>query len=313
MSPARLKSRRKQEQGLKWSRIVIAVLSTIGLIDTGSITLNKWGVIGSLSCPGGIEGCNQVLNSPWGTIFEINGISIPLSLAGFLSYFAVLVMSILPFLPGITENKNSLSRKTWWGLFTVSCCMTVFSIVLLLIMVFKINAFCLFCIISGLLSITILLLTIIGGGWNDHGDLIFRGIIIGLIILLISLIWSSSIDPNRPQVANINKGMAPEIISKSSSSSISLAKHLKSIGVVKYSAYWCPHCHEQNEIFGKEAVSELLLVECAADGQDNKAELCQNKGISSYPSWEISGEIISGVRSLNELADLSDYKGSRDF
>ena len=52
MGPSRLKSRRRQDLGSKWARVAIAILSTVGVIDTGSITLNKWGIIGNLNCPG---------------------------------------------------------------------------------------------------------------------------------------------------------------------------------------------------------------------------------------------------------------------
>ncbi len=80
-----------------------------------------------------------------------------------------------------------------------------------------------------------------------------------------------------------------------------------------YSAYWCPHCHEQKELFGKEAVKELKIIECAADGQNNQRSLCEIKGIDGYPSWEINGNFEYGIQSLDELADLSNYKGSRNF
>ena len=80
MGPSRLKSRRRQDLGSKWARVAIAILSTVGVIDTGSITLNKWGIIGNLNCPGGLGGCDKVLNSPWGTFFQTNNFSIPLSL-----------------------------------------------------------------------------------------------------------------------------------------------------------------------------------------------------------------------------------------
>ena len=73
MGTSRLKSRRRQDPGFKWARIAMAFLATLGLIDTGSITLNRWGVLGALSCPGGAEGCDKVLNSVWGTIFATNG------------------------------------------------------------------------------------------------------------------------------------------------------------------------------------------------------------------------------------------------
>ena len=44
-----------------------------------------------------------------------------------------------------------------------------------------------------------------------------------------------------------------------------------------YSAYWCPHCHEQKELFGKQASDQLKVVECAPDGENNQADLCRSK------------------------------------
>ena len=122
MGSTRLVSRRRQDQGSKWARVAMAVLATVGLIDTGSITLKRWGLLGSLSCPMGAEGCDKVLESPWGTLAE----GIPLSLVGVLAYGAVLLMALLPLLPGLQENKTNLSRRTWWGLFAVSLAMAVF-------------------------------------------------------------------------------------------------------------------------------------------------------------------------------------------
>ena len=80
-----------------------------------------------------------------------------------------------------------------------------------------------------------------------------------------------------------------------------------------YSAYWCPHCHDQKEMFGKEASQELKIVECAADGENNQVDLCRRKGLDGFPSWEINGRIDSGVKSLQKLAELSGYKGDTDF
>ena len=55
----------------------MAVLATVGLIDTGSITLKRWGLLGDLICPMGADGCDKVLNSPWGTVAD--GIPCPSS------------------------------------------------------------------------------------------------------------------------------------------------------------------------------------------------------------------------------------------
>ncbi len=320
MGKARLKSRRRQEQGSKLARVFIGILATIGAIDTGSITIQRWGWISSLTCPGGSKGCDIVLNSPWGTVFQLNGHPIPLSLLGFLSYSSILVISIIPFLPWLSKSSLDFSRKAWWGLFLISNCMTTFSFVLMGIMIFKIEEICLFCILSALLSTAILISTIAGGGWEERRDLIFRGIIISTIILLVSLIWSSYVEPDkkvtkpRNEVSLARNEVSAAIVSsKSSASATQLAEHLSKIGAVKYSAYWCPHCHDQRELFGKEASSKLNIIECAEDGKNNQSELCKAKGINGFPSWEINGKIESGVKSLAELAEWSNYKGPRDF
>ena len=98
------------------------------------------------------------------------------------------------------------------------------------------------------------------------------------------------------------------VTSESTKESIALAKYLKNNGVVKYSAYWCPNCLDQSELFGKEAYKELNVVECARDGKNSKTQLCIDKKIEGFPSWEINGKIIIGVRTLKELSELTGYK-----
>ena len=46
----------------------------------------------------------------------------------------------------------------------------------------------------------------------------------------------------------------------------------KDIGVVKYSAYWCPNCLSRSELFGKQAYKELNVVECARDGKNSQTQ-----------------------------------------
>jgi len=96
--------------------------------------------------------------------------------------------------------------------------------------------------------------------------------------------------------------------SESSKESIELAKYLKDYGVVKYSAYWCPNCRDQSEIFGKQAYKELNVVECARDGINSQTQLCLDKEIKGFPTWEINGKLILGVLSLKELSTLTGYK-----
>ncbi len=311
MGSTRLTSRRRQDQSFKWARIAIAILATIGVIDTGSITIHRWGWLGSLSCPGGAEGCDKVLNSAWGTIFQGDGFSIPLSLLGCIGYLTVLLLAILPLLPGLSENKADLSRRTWWGLFATSCGMAIFSLILIGLMVIKIKAFCFFCVVSAIISILLLILTIIGGGWEEPGELIFRGILLSLGVLLGGLIWTSSVDPATTEIVLTDKGVPPAVKTISNQYQIDLAQHLTKKGIVMYSAYWCPHCHDQKDLFGKQAVNKLIVIECAPEGKDSQSSLCESKGITAFPSWEVDGKIESGVKSIEELTDISGFKKIR--
>ncbi len=313
MGSSRLFSRRRQDLGSKWARIVMAILATVGLIDTGSITLHRWGWLGTLSCPGGSDGCDKVLNSAWGTVPLGDALLLPLSFFGAIAYFAVLGMAIIPFLPGIAERKLEITRRTWWGMFLSSCCMAVFSLLLIGLMVFRIDAFCFFCVLSACISIALLIVSVIGGGWDDLGQLFFRGFLLSLGTLLAGFIWVSAVDPKSPDDFQVGKGVPPVVESISTSYEINLAQHLSKQGVVMYSAYWCPHCHDQKEMFGKQATSQLRVIECAEDGQNSQRALCLSKEIEGFPTWEINGELFSGVKSLERLADLSGYNGKRRF
>ena len=126
-------------------------------------------------------------------------------------------------------------------------------------------------------------------------------------LLLFSLLAAFSLPP----VANSSHlSIQKELIvtSESTKESISLAKYLKDYGVVKYSAYWCPNCLNQGELFGKQAYKELNVVECARDGKNSQTQLCIDKNIQGFPSWEINGKIILGVQTLNELSKLTGFK-----
>ena len=97
------------------------------------------------------------------------------------------------------------------------------------------------------------------------------------------------------------------VSSESTKESIELAKYLNDMGVVKYSAYWCPNCLNQSELFGKQAYRELNVVECARDGINSQTQLCIDKEIKGFPTWEINGKLFLGVLSLNELSKLTGY------
>jgi uncharacterized membrane protein/glutaredoxin len=296
-------NRRRPETGRRWVRVAMAVLATIGVIDTGSITLQRWGLLGSLSCSNqgffGCNGCDKVLSSAWGSV-----LGQPLSLFGLLAYGAVLVLALLPLvLQG--ELRSQWGALCRWGSFLVSTGMAVFSAVLLGVMALAIRDCCPFCILSAVLSVALFLLSLQQGDWADRGQLVFRGILVALVVALVGLGWAAAVD--RPAALS-SRGAPPPVRSVSTASTLALAERLDAAGAVMYSAYWCPHCHEQKELFGQEAAARLKVIECAPDGQNSQAALCQQKKIEGYPTWEINGQLDSGVKPLQKLANLVGYR-----
>lgn len=67
----------------------------------------------------------------------------------------------------------------------------------------------------------------------------------------------------------------------------SFTQCLKDKGAVFYGAFWCPHCQDQKKLFGSSA-KLLPYVECSTlDGQ-GQLQICKDKNISGYPTWELA-------------------------
>lgn len=148
------------------------------------------------------------------------------------------------------------------------------------------------------------------------------------ITLLVLSAASSSAEP--PQGKFLLSELPKPILTSSTSSELSalkeqetntsdtidsqtaLALHLQEIGAKMYGAYWCPYCKKQKQVFGK-AFDEINYIECDPKGENPQPGLCRNAGIAGFPTWEIKDQLYPGLHSLEELADLSDYQGERDF
>ncbi|MEI6444971.1 MAG: hypothetical protein WCO29_18035 [Nostocales cyanobacterium ELA583] len=119
------------------------------------------------------------------------------------------------------------------------------------------------------------------------------------------------------QEFTINKTLkaekAPPIQNSSGAAEIALARHLKTIKATMYGAFWCPHCHHQQELFGKEAWTTITYIECDPKGTNPRPDLCKQAKLKGFPTWEIKGKTYSGTQSLETLAQISGYKGKRNF
>jgi hypothetical protein len=81
------------------------------------------------------------------------------------------------------------------------------------------------------------------------------------------------------------------------------AKCLATRQAKMYGLYWCPHCIEQKEMFGK-AFQFVPYEECAVKGSSELAPACKIAGAKLFPSWQFGAEPPrEGVLSLEALSD----------
>lgn len=108
------------------------------------------------------------------------------------------------------------------------------------------------------------------------------------------------------QSINYEKNIPPPITTKSSSQALNLASDLSSLSSKMYGAFWCSHCYDQKQALGYQAMQSIPYVECDREGYNNQRELCKERGLPGYPTWEIGGELFPGERSLDELREIVD-------
>lgn len=82
----------------------------------------------------------------------------------------------------------------------------------------------------------------------------------------------------------------------------SFAQCLADAGATFYGAYWCPHCQAQKALF--ENSSKLPYVECSTPGGQGQTQICIEKKIEGYPTWEFAdGSRLGGEQTLEALAE----------
>ncbi|HIK46551.1 MAG TPA: vitamin K epoxide reductase family protein [Leptolyngbyaceae cyanobacterium M65_K2018_010] len=301
--------RRRQESRWihRYSRWLLAGVAALGALETAYLTLVK--LTGGDACPA--EGCDRVLASPYATVFGL-----PLTVFGFLGYAAMVALATAPLWVNPDQNKalrQQLESWTWPLIFALATAMVVFSGYLMTVMAFEIQAFCPFCVASAIFSLSLFLLAVFGRRWEDWGQLAF----IGLIVAVVTLTGVMAVYAPIRAGGNVNTAngqVGPPITLASGPAELALAKHLKDSGAVMYGAWWCPHCHDQKEVFGAEAAALIPYVECAEDGRNAQTALCRSKAkVTGFPTWEINGEFYPGAQTLQRLGELSGYQGPMDF
>ena len=72
---------------------------------------------------------------------------------------------------------------------------------------------------------------------------------------------------------------------------------------VFYGAFWCSHCQATKKLFGS-SVKFLDYVECSTPDASAQTQICRDKKIEGYPTWEFAdGSRLTGEISLQQLAE----------
>ncbi len=302
----------------RYSRLLMGAIAVIGILITTYLTYVSFAG-GEAICPVnpemGKSSCDLVLQSAYARVFGI-----PLSLFGLLAYIAMAVLSLAPFLVNPESNKQqrvNLENITGRFLLMGGTAMAVFSGYLMYISFFKLQEACLYCLSSATCSLLLFILAVIGREWEEMSQVFFTSIIVGVVTLVGTLgIYANA---EGPQAGANGKIAIPAIVSQprppigwpittqSGKGEIDLAEHLTQQGAIKYGAFWCPHCFEQKQLFGKEAFDKITYIECDPAGKNPQPQACVDAGIQSFPTWEINGKLLPGVKTPEQLAKESGF------
>ncbi|XP_003558888.1 thiol-disulfide oxidoreductase LTO1 isoform X2 [Brachypodium distachyon] len=281
-----------------------AGVAGLGFLETSYLSYLK--LTGSEAfCPVGGGGCGDVLDSDYSVIFGI-----PLPLVGLVAYGLVAALSLQEngkeLLPGLDDLDIRLV------LLLIATSLATASAYFLFILSTKfVGTSCLYCLSSALISFTLFSIRVKDFGLARIQKFVGLQLAVAVIVALaLTNSYSSATTQLKGTGDFVLEPYETEITTESTPFAISLARHLHSIGAKMYGAFWCSHCNEQKQMFGREAMEILDYVECfpngAGKGKKMAAE-CAVTGLEGFPTWFINGKVLSGDQELSVLAEASGF------
>ncbi|NIP39374.1 MAG: vitamin K epoxide reductase family protein [Candidatus Dadabacteria bacterium] len=267
---------------MKKSDILILVFAVLGLLISAYLSYAYFSSGQTTFCLSG-SGCDVVRESPYSKVF---GISVPyFGLIGYL----IIIFSLL--YKGLGDKRYSL-------IYYFSLAGVAFSAYLTYLEVAVIKAICPYCVLSAVLVLAILITALVSKQFKSVSASGSKFIVTSLVVFLVVIGGAYIAHSDLRESAPASKTI------------IDLAKHLNSKDSSMYGSYTCPHCNTQKLMFS-DAFKYINYVECNPGGKNPNIELCAEKGIERYPTWEINGQRYEGAKSLKELARLSGFKPAK--
>lgn len=314
------------------SRQIISGLSAVGAAETGYLSYLKLfapnglkNICGDASS-GSVSSCSSVLNSPYADI-HLGDTVVPLTVFGFAAYSLVAILSAIPMLSSGGSEENDGNENNRIAILGITTAMATFSSFLLSLLFNILHQSCPFCLLSATLSISMGIFAWTSGALpiNRRQDGVKLGLGSFLTTTVASLALFLSVDEVAMQTYAHNEIMQangltsnvvaradepkkdippPPVTATSSERSLKIGEDLKSLDAKMFGAYWCSHCYEQKQRLGKEAYANVQYFECSKEGLNSKLDMCKEKKVPGYPTWEINGKLFPGDMYLDELEDI---------
>lgn len=287
---------------------LIFSLAGLGVLDTAYLTLSKYSNL-PLACPasGPVSGCQTVLDSDWASFFGV-----PMSLLGLATYSTVATLAAIgssrqaACLDERDDSTTSALRSAMLGGGVVLATCSAF-LMFILFTEFP-GELCPWCLASAALSAAVLTAALRGHSGSELGRAAGPGSAAMAGLALVLALNFSNIQQSQAQADGYYEipYQEPPITTESSPRAVTLAKRLKEAGARMYGAFWCSHCYDQKEAFGKQAMADFPYVECYPDGfmkGTKMASVCTDAGIKGFPTWVLGGEILEGEQPFDVLED----------
>lgn len=289
----------------------ISALASLGFLETTYLTTIKLAGV-QIACPIS-GGCSSVLTSDYSNMWGV----FPLSILGMIAYGAVAGLSIISITkfrstdaPAI-NGKGIMEDPLRSAVLAGSLLLGSTSAYLLWILYrYFPGDICPWCLGSALINFSIVGFALSGLRPKERVDAIAPGC--GLIAATFMFL---SIGLGNPDASLATSGVITElpyrqplIGEESPRGAVELARLLKNAGARMYGAFWCSHCYEQKQMFGRDAMEDFPYVECFPEGWKQGIEMasaCQAvSDLKGFPTWVIGDRKLEGVQSFETLSEV---------
>ena len=114
--------------------------------------------------------------------------------------------------------------------------------------------------------------------------------------------WALALDAMHKAAAITTATRADDLFTLIQPSSPNGSSEWTDSGSTFFGAYWCPHCSEQKKLFGS-SFKNVDYVECSLPNRAGQTRVCNEAGITGYPTWEFGdGTRASGALPLEILS-----------